>query len=415
LAHHIEKVRLGLLPSEIRYLVDGSVTSPAGFMASALHAGIKSDPESPDLALLVSERPCAVAATFTRNRFAAAPVQLDRERIRSGRARGVLINSGNANACTGDQGLENARLMARWAADKIGASADEVLVASTGVIGVQLPMERIKEGLARLEVSRDGGILAARGIMTTDRRPKHVAVQLDIGGSTVRVGGMSKGAGMIHPDMATMLCFVTTDAQAEPHHLQAILERGVGDSFNMISIDGDTSTNDTCMLLANGASGVSLSSDSYGADLFQRGLNEVAQCLARAIVADGEGAERTMRVEVRGARSEADARLAARAVASSSLTKAALHGADPNWGRILCAVGYSGAAFDPERVELRIGRVPLVRDGTPLDFDAAAASDAMKQDEVQILVDLHEDQSSAVSWGCELTEAYVVENSAYTT
>jgi glutamate N-acetyltransferase/amino-acid N-acetyltransferase len=401
--------------SEIRRLPDGCVTSPAGFLAGALHAGLKSDPQKPDLVLLVSEHPCAAAATFTANRFAAAPVQLDRERIKSGHARAVVANSGNANACTGQQGLENARLMARWAANKAGLAPDEVLVASTGIIGVQLPMDRIRDGLARLELSPDGGLAAAHGIMTTDRRAKTIAVEFQAGGRAVRVGGMSKGAGMIHPNMATMLCFITTDARAEAGYLRAALKDAVADSFNMISVDGDTSTNDTCILLANGASGAALDGCGPESALFQQALNEVAQYLARAIVADAEGAQRTMRIEVRGAPSERDARLAARAVASSSLTKAALHGADPNWGRILCAVGYSGADFDPDLVELQVGGVALVRDGTPLDFDAAAASAAMKTDEVEILVDLHQGSSRAVSWGCELTEEYVVENSAYTT
>ena len=403
------------MASEIRRLPGGSVTSPAGFLAGALHAGLKSDPQKPDLVLLVSEHPCAAAATFTANRFAAAPVQLDRERIKSGHARAILANSGNANACTGQQGLENARLMARWAADKAGLDPDEVLVASTGIIGVQLPMDRIRDGLARLELSPDGGLAAAYGIMTTDTRPKTIAVEFQAGGKPVRVGGMSKGAGMIHPNMATMLCFITTDARAEAGYLRAALKDAVADSFNMISVDGDTSTNDTCILLANGASGIALDGCGPESALFQQALNEVAQNLARAMVADAEGAQRTMRIEVRGAPSEGDARLAARAVASSSLTKAALHGADPNWGRILCAVGYSGADFDPDLVELQVGGVALVRDGTPLDFDAAAASAAMKTDEVEILVDLHQGSSRAVSWGCELTEAYVVENSAYTT
>ena len=403
------------MSSEIRTLPGSSVTSPAGFLAGALHAGIKSDPERPDLTLLVSERPCAVAATFTANKFAAAPVQLDRERITSGRARAVLANSGNANACTGQPGLDNARLMARWAAEKLGIGEEEVLVASTGIIGVQLPMDKIQAGLARLEVSADGGDVAARGIMTTDRRPKQIAVELQVGGRAVRIGGMAKGAGMIHPNMATMLCFITTDAEADPSFLRAALKDAVAGSFNMISVDGDTSTNDTCILLANGASGVTLDGCGPESALFQQALDVVVQHLARAIVADGEGAERTMRVEVRGARSDRDARLAARAVASSSLTKAALHGGDPNWGRILCAVGYSAAELDPTRVELRVGDVALVRDGTPLDFDQTAASAAMRADEVEILVDLHEGSGKAVAWGCELTEAYVVENSAYTT
>jgi glutamate N-acetyltransferase/amino-acid N-acetyltransferase len=401
--------------TEIKRLPDGSVTSPQGFRAGALHAGIKSDPQKPDLALIVSERPCAVAATFTANRFAAAPVELDRARVKAGRAQAIVVNSGNANACTGREGLRNAERMAAWAAERAGLAPDHVLVASTGIIGVQLPMDCLRDGLRRLELSPDGGLAAARGIMTTDTRPKHLAVEFRIGGRAVRVGGIAKGAGMIHPNMATMLCFMTTDAEVEPSFLRALLKEAVGDSFNMISIDGDTSTNDTVLFLANGASGLSFDGCGPESALLQAAATEVAQYLAQAIVADGEGASRTMRVEVRGAASPRDARLAARAVTSSSLTKAALHGGDPNWGRILCAVGYSGAELDPSLVDLTVGGVGLVRDGAPLAFDAEAAGLAMRQDEVQILIDLHQGSYQAVAWGCELTEAYVVENSAYTT
>jgi glutamate N-acetyltransferase / amino-acid N-acetyltransferase len=400
---------------QISWLPDGSPTSPRGFQAGALHAGIKSDPVKPDLALLLSEHPCAAAATFTQNRFPAAPVVLDRERIASGQARAIVVNSGNANACTGEQGLQDARRMAAWAADRVGVSPEEVLVASTGIIGVQLPMDRIREGLSRLELTPDGGPLAARGIMTTDTKPKHAAVELSIGDRPVRIGGMSKGAGMIHPDMATMLCFLTTDAKVEAGYLRAALREAMANSFNMISVDGDTSTNDTCIVLANGASGVAFDGCGPESALFQQALDELSQHLARAIVADAEGAQRTMRVEVGGAPSARDARLAARAVASSSLTKAALHGADPNWGRILCAVGYSGAEFNPDLTELRIGGITLVREGAPIQFDRAAASEAMKVAEVLIQIELHQGAARAVAWGCELTEEYVVENSAYTT
>jgi glutamate N-acetyltransferase / amino-acid N-acetyltransferase len=414
-AQNIEKARTPPMPPLIQRLTDGSVTSPVGFRAGALHSGIKSDLAKPDLALLVSDFPSAAAATFTQNRFAAAPVVLDRERIASGRARAIVVNSGNANACTGQRGLDNARQMAAWAAKRVDLPADQVLVASTGIIGHHLPMEKIRNGLERLELSADGGLLAAEGIMTTDTRRKSFAVQFEIGGKPVRIGGMCKGAGMIHPNMATMLCFITSDAECDPAFARAALKNAVVESFNMITIDGDTSTNDTCMLLANGASGVRF--DGCGAEsaLFQQALNEVAQYLAQAIVADGEGAERTMRVEVRGAVNEREARLAARAVAGSALTKAALHGADPNWGRILCAVGYSGAECNPDLAELLVGGVTLVRDGAPLDFDQAAASAAMRAGEVDIVVDLHQGGGRAVAWGCELTEAYVVENSAYST
>ena len=402
---------------QIERLRDGSVTSPVGFSAGAVHCGIKSDASKPDLVMLLADRACSVAGTFTANRFAAAPVLLDREVVKNGSARGVVINSGNANACTGEQGLENARLMARLAAERFGLAADEVLVASTGVIGVQLPVDRVRSGVRDLTLSEDGGHLAARGIMTTDSRPKEVAVEIGLsGGKRARLGGMCKGAGMIHPNMATMLAFVTTDAAAPAEFLRSALTAAVADSFNMISVDGDTSTNDSVLVLANGASGAAeLDGGGPESMLFQAALNEVCQYLATSIVADGEGAERTMRIEVRGAPSDRDARLAARAIAGSSLVKAALHGADPNWGRILCAAGYSGAAFEPARAELAIGRVQLVREGAPLAFDRSAASDAMAESEIQVVLDLHSGDARAVAWGCELTEAYVVENSAYTT
>ncbi|MCC7106562.1 MAG: bifunctional glutamate N-acetyltransferase/amino-acid acetyltransferase ArgJ [Chloroflexi bacterium] len=402
---------------EIERLHDGGITSPAGFSAGALHCGIKSDSSRPDLVMILSDRPSTLAGTFTANRFAAAPVQLDRERVARGSGRGVLINSGTANACTGQPGLENARLMAQLAAERFHVPQEEVLVASTGVNGVQLPIERIRSGVQKLVLSPEYGHIAARGIMTTDTRPKEVAVALSLSdGRTVKIGGICKGAGMIHPNMATMLCFITSDAAVRREFLQSALKAAIANSFNMISVDGDTSTNDTVLVLANGAAGgVALDGSGPDSNLFRQGLTDVCEVLATAIVADGEGAERTMRVEVSGAPTEQDARTVARAIASSSLVKSALHGADPNWGRILCAAGYSGADFDPTAVELAVGSIELVKAGTPLDFDRHAASDAMKESEVQIVLDLHSGEGRAVAWGCELTEAYVVENSAYTT
>jgi glutamate N-acetyltransferase/amino-acid N-acetyltransferase len=391
------------------------VTSPAGFQAGALHAGLKSDPAKPDLALIVSDRPCSVAGTFTSNLFAAAPVQLDRERVSSGQARAIVANSGNANACTGERGLADARQVTRWAAEKLAIPEREVLVASTGIIGHHLPIERIRDGLARLELSSEGGILAAQGIMTTDTVPKYVAVEFESGGRPVRIGGIAKGAAMIHPNMGTMLCFLSTVAASEPRFLQDVLLRAVGVSFNMITVDGDMSTNDTCLLLANGASGVRVDGGGEPSELFQEALAQVTQVLAQGMVDDAEGSKRTMRVEILGAPSEQDARMAARAVAASNLTKAALHGGDPNWGRILCAVGYSGAKFRTELVELQVGRVTLVKEGSPLEFDQRAAAEAMRQPRVEIVVDLHQGSGRAVAWGCELTEEYVYENSAYST
>ena len=402
------------MSSIFNQLPQGSVTSPRGFQAGAIHSGIKSDPTKPDLMVLCSEQPCTVAATFTRNLFAAAPVVLDRERVATGKARAIVANSGNANACTGAIGLDNARQMASWAGEKLNVPADEVLVASTGVIGVHLPMRAIQGGLAKLSIGPEGGLEAARGIMTTDTQPKHIAVEFEVDGQKVRVGGIAKGAAMIHPNMATMLCFVTTDAQAEPATLQRALGKAVDYSFNMISVDGDTSTNDTCIVLANGLSGVSVDTGQAFVQ-FQGALDVVAQHLAKAIVDDAEGSQRTMRIEVEGAPSAEIARTVGRTIASSTLFKAALHGADPNWGRILCAVGYSEVAIDPSRVELSVAGIPLVREGAPLEFDREAATEAMKADEVLVRLHLHQGESRAVAWGCELTEQYVYENSAYTT
>ncbi|MGI9149565.1 MAG: bifunctional glutamate N-acetyltransferase/amino-acid acetyltransferase ArgJ [Chloroflexota bacterium] len=396
-------------------LVDGSVTSATGFRAGALAAGIKASGK-PDLGIWTADLDCVAAATFTPNKFPAAPVLLSREHVRRGVARAVVFNAGNANACNGPQGLDDAREMTRLAGARLGIAPELVLVASTGIIGVPVPMDCVRAGLARVEVRPDGGHEAARAIMTTDTRPKECAVSIQIGGQEVRIGAMTKGVGMIHPNMATMLAFVGTDASLEAAFARTALKRAVDRTFNMITVDGDTSTNDSCFLLANGLSGApTLSASSTDAEQFVTALEVVCTDLARKMAADGEGASKLLQVDVTGAASEADARAAARAVAGSSLVKAALHGEDPNWGRVFCAVGNSTAQVDAGRAALWIGSVQVACDGVGTGAGKAEASAQMHGPEVFMRVDLGLGSGAARAWGCDLTEAYVVENSAYST
>jgi len=396
-------------------LAGGGVTSAKGFRAGAVAAGIKKT-GALDLCIVASDREAAVAGVFTTNKVRAAPVLLSEERVRRGRARAVIANAGNANCCTADQGLADASEMARLTADKLGVTADEVLVASTGVIGVHLPMDSVRKGIASIDVSGNDGSAAAQAIMTTDTFPKERAVRFELDGVTITVGGMAKGSGMIHPNMATMLAFVTTDAAVEPAFLSVALRRATEVSFNMISVDGDTSTNDTFVVFANGAAGNSpITADSPAARSFQEALNDVAIDLAKAIARDGEGATKLIEVVVDGAASAVDARTAARAVASSSLFKAAVYGADPNWGRILCALGYSGAEVDESRADILIGDVWLMRDGKIQAFDRQAAVAQMTGPDVMVHANLHLGTASARAWGCDLTEKYVDINGRYTT
>jgi glutamate N-acetyltransferase / amino-acid N-acetyltransferase len=393
----------------------GGVTSARGFRAGAVAAGIKKS-GAPDLSILWSDRDAAVAGVFTTNKVRAAPVWLSEERVRLGRARGVVVNAGNANACTGDGGMRDAREMTELVARKMGAASDDVLVASTGVIGVRLPMDKVRAGLERIELSSSAGADAARAIMTTDTRPKERAVTIEIGGRTVTVGGMAKGSGMIHPNMATMLAFIATDAAVEPDVLATSLRQATDVSFNMISVDGDTSTNDTLIVLANGAAGnPPIAAGSAEARLFQEALDDVATDLAKAVARDGEGATKLLEVTVEGARTVEDARKAARAVVASSLFKAAVYGADPNWGRILCALGYSGAEVDPNRTDIRIGDVWLMRSGEIEAFDRDRAAAQLAGPDVFVAADLHLGSASARAWGCDLTEQYVEINGKYTT
>jgi glutamate N-acetyltransferase/amino-acid N-acetyltransferase len=387
-----------------------------GFRAGALAAGIKASGR-PDLGIWASDDECVAAGTFTQNIFAAAPVVLSRQRLAAQpRAQAVVFNAGNANACNGDQGLADVREMAELAALRLSISPELVLAAETGIIGVPMPMDRVRANLPRVELSADGGHAAAQAIMTTDTRVKECAVSLEINGREVRIGAMTKGVGMIHPNMATMLAFIGTDAALEPTVARAVLKRAVDQSFNMVTVDGDTSTNDSCFLLANGLSGAApLALDSGDAEAFAVALEAVCVDLARKMAADGEGASKLLTVEVTGAAAPEDARKAARAVVGSSLFKAALHGADPNWGRVFAALGNSGARVDPGRAALWIGSVQVASGGQATSVARDEARTQMQGAEVEVRVDLGLGTASARAWGCDLTEAYVVENSAYST
>jgi len=400
-----------------RIIEDGTVTTPKGFSAGAVFVDIKAAKKKPfDLALLYSDAPCAAAGVFTTNKIKAAPVMLCQQRLRAQRARAIVANSGCANACTGDQGRRNAEQTALLAAQKLGIKSEDVLVASTGVIGTHLPMEKVARGIEAIELAPGGGHDFARAIMTTDTFPKEIAVTLDIDGRPVTIGGVAKGAGMIHPNMATMLCFITTDAAVEPAFLKRALRRCVDDTFNMISVDGDTSTNDTVLLLANGRAGtVTLHNGSTDAEHFEEALGEVCLYLAKSIARDGEGSTKLIEVTVEGALSVADARLAARTIVGSPLVKTAVYGSDPNWGRVVAAAGRSGAEIVESKVDLYLDHLCLMSSGTPLPFDSGEAKRLMDQKEVRFRLCLNLGEGAATAWGCDLTEEYVALNGDYTT
>ncbi|HMQ32964.1 MAG TPA: bifunctional glutamate N-acetyltransferase/amino-acid acetyltransferase ArgJ [Chloroflexaceae bacterium] len=406
---------------KIPFLDEGGPTTPAGWRAATWACGIKYQGRD-DLALLVSDRPCSAAAVFTSNLVKAAPVRYDMALLERNAAglRALVVNAGNANACTGPEGDAAAVAMARAAEAALGLPADTAFVMSTGTIGVPMPVELITAGIARAAegLATDAGAAAARAIMTTDTRPKHAALRVALpSGATVTLGGMAKGAGMIHPNMATLLSAVTTDAAVSPAALREALRHAVELSFNSISVDGDTSTNDTLLVLANGAADNQPIErlDSPDGAAFLAGLTALCQRLAQAVVRDGEGATRFVTITVRGARNRADAKLAAMTIATSPLVKTALHGADPNWGRVLCAIGYSGAEVDPDRVALVFGGMPVLAGGLPLPFDEAAASDLLDVPEVTIDADLGLGDGAATVWTCDFSEAYVRINAEYRT
>ncbi len=403
--------------AKIDFIPRGTVTSPQGFRAGATYAGIKKNAEhSLDLAFLFSEVPCVTAALFTTNRIKSAPVVLCQEKLQKGRAVALVVNSGCANACTGEQGLADAAEMAALAANSIGAVPEDVLAASTGVIGQPLPLKLIKAGISQIILSSDGGHELAKAIMTTDTIPKETAIAARAGGSEFTIGGVAKGSGMIHPDLATMFCFLTTDAAVELDLLRSALRKAVNVSFNMISVDGDTSPSDMVLIMANALAGNEpISPGSGQADIFQQALDQVCIYLAKAIARDGEGATRLIEVTVNGAGSAAEARLAARTVVSSPLVKAAVHGADPNWGRIIVAVGRSGVDVVESKIDLYIGDINVLKGGSPLPFNKQEVVKVFQQNEVPISVDLNLGTASATAWGCDLSEEYVTINSQYMT
>jgi glutamate N-acetyltransferase/amino-acid N-acetyltransferase len=395
----------------------GGITAPAGYTASGIACGIKATGK-PDLALVVSEVPASAAAVFTTNLAQAAPILLSRDHLErsGGRARAIVVNSGCANACTGADGIAHAAGMARQTAAAVSCRPEEVLVASTGVIGVKLDMTKICRGIsdAAHSLSASGGPAAALAIMTTDPFPKEAAVEVSTGASSFRVGGMAKGSGMIQPMMATMLGFVTTDAEVGPPLLKRALKAVVDETFNAITVDGECSTNDCVFALANGASGTRVTDTNYTA--FVGALRAVCQHLAIGIVRGGEGATKLITVNVTGARSDQEASRAARAIANSPLVKTAVHGGDPNWGRLIAVAGRSGSAFVLDRAAVRIGPVELFRDGAPYDDRAQEAAAYLREGEVTLEVDLGTGGSGyARMWTCDLTAEYVRINADYRT
>ena len=409
------------MSSAISAIEAGSATSPGGFAAAAAHAGLKPN-GALDVALLVSATSCATAGVLTKSALRAAPVIYDAEMLadRPGRIRAVAMNARVANACTGAAGLEAARAMARAAEEAAGLPPQTVLVLSTGVIGVPLPVDKVSRGLreAAAKLSPEGGVDAARAIMTTDTRPKHVAVRLETPGGPITIGGMAKGAGMIHPDMATLLAVVTTDAVSEPGTLRPFWKRVADRTFNAISVDGDTSTNDTALLLANGHAGIDPSRDGATWKLFEEAVTDVARALALAIVEDGEGATKRLEIQIVGAQTEAHAREVGRAIARSTLVKTAIYGGDPNWGRVLAAAGVAGVALIADRITLQAGTsngwLTLASGGATARADAAQARAIFEQKAIRLRLDLGLGRSEAVVWTCDLSPDYVRINSDYT-
>jgi len=402
--------------------ISGGVCAPRGFLAGGIRCGIKPASQKKDLALIYSKSVCAAAAMFTQNKVKAASVIVSQENISNGKLRAIIANSGNANACTGQEGLAAARRMARLAAGVLQIDTADVAVASTGVIGVPLPVNVIEKNIDALKASlrgdEQGHADALEAIMTTDTRKKEIAVETEIDGKKVRIGAMTKGSGMIHPDMATMLAFITTDAAVHPSVLNSSLHRAVKRSFNRLTVDGDTSTNDMVVIMANGEAANKIIADE-GADyeIFCAALEKVCVDLTRKMARDGEGATKLVTVTVDGAASEEAAEILARSVASSNLVKAACFGADANWGRVLCAMGYSGAGFLPEQTDVsfmgKTDSVQVCKNGEAVDFSEDKAKLVLSEEEIEIFIRLREGNGKASVWGCDLTYDYVKINGDY--
>jgi glutamate N-acetyltransferase/amino-acid N-acetyltransferase len=396
-------------------LIDsGTVTSASGFLAGAVHAGIKGEDEL-DLAILCSQVPCKAAAVFTTNQIKSAPVIVSQRHVAEGQAQAIVANSGCANACTAGQGLVDALEMADLAAARLRLSPERILVASTGIIGVHLPMDKIRAGILEIRPTRDGGHDFCRAIMTTDTKPKELAVKVGSRRTSFAIGGVAKGIGMVHPNLATMLCFVATDAVVSADFLQAALHEAVDRSFNMVSIDGDTSPNDCAFLLANGLAGNEPIDFGNGGD-FQEALTTVCTHLAKSLARDGEGATKLIEVIVERAEDQAGARQAARTIASSALVKAAVHGNDPNWGRVVAALGRSGARVSEQRLDVYLNDVCVMRQGCPAPFNKEETKLVWSNsDNVIVRLCLNLGNGQATAWGCDLSEEYVRINSTYTT
>jgi len=399
-------------------VVQGNIAKPKGFKATGLYSGIKKV-EKLDLGIILSEVPAVAAGVYTTNLFQAAPLKVTKQCLdKEAKLQAIVANSGNANACTGDRGWDDACTMQSAVGEAFSIPAHLVGVASTGVIGEYLPMDRIQEGISKLPavMKEDSGPLFSQAILTTDLVEKTICVELTIDDQVVTIAGSAKGSGMIHPNMATMLAFITTDASIEPSFLQQALRKATDESFNMITVDGDTSTNDMVLVLANGYAGnKQLTEDHPQAGLFYDALSLVMKELAKKIARDGEGATKLIEVEVRGAETVDTARKVAKTVIGSSLVKTAVYGADANWGRIICAVGYSETPIDPERVDVWLGDIQVVKASFPVPFDEPTAKAYLEQENVKILIDLHGGAEQAIAWGCDLTYDYVKINASYRT
>ena len=407
--------------------VTGGLTAPQGWRAGTAACGIKAFTAGAsalpsglrdDLALIASDAVCDAGGVFTTNKVKSASVVIDQLHLQTNRVQAMVVLSGNANACTGAQGFKDALQMAKWTADRLELEPNQVLVGTTGVIGRFLPMEAVKRGVAEamVKLSPGNGVRAAEAIMTTDTVPKTAQLELRIGDVAVRVGGMCKGSGMIHPTMATMLAYVTTDAAVEAGWVAAVVRRIADRSFNQVTVDGDSSTNDTFLVLANGAaSNPPVALGTPESDALESAILEVSRRLARAIAKDGEGATKLMTVRVSGAAGDLDARLAARAVASSNLVKAAVHGGDPNWGRTVCALGYSGCDLAIDKLTVKVGGVTVFARGAGVDADLQAIRKVFEEPEIEIAADLGLGEGTAEAWGCDLSADYVRINADYTT
>lgn len=398
-------------------IIDGNIATPKGFTATGIYSGIKKV-EKHDLGILLSEVPAHAAGVYTTNLYQAAPLLVTKESIQKGQLQAVIVNSGNANACTGDQGLEDARMMQQAVSKAFSIPSELVGVASTGVIGEYLPMDKVVRGIEQLpdQLSDQSGPLFSQAILTTDLVEKTICVELELGGTLVTLAGTAKGSGMIHPNMATMLGFISTDANVDQAFLQSSLRKATDETFNMITVDGDTSTNDMVVVLANGMSGNErIDADHPQAGDFYQALCYVMKELAKKIARDGEGATKLLEVEVIGAPTEEIARQVSKTVISSNLVKTAIYGADANWGRILCAVGYSGADIKPELVDVFLGSIQVVQASFPVPFSEEEARDYLLKENVRILVDLHDGEAKATAWGCDLTYDYIRINASYRT